>query len=482
MQQLAERTEPQGVEASRDVARARVEAFRRRDRLRQSRLAATLAVLTVLVGFTIAWLTEPTTLAADAFGELVAGELEVRDELTGDWKPVEVGAQVRFGVAMRTPVDAVAELVVRQGTITLGPTTRASTLPGTVELDQGRVLFEVSAFYLALSPNLVARGDGTWRLDADINPRVAVYEGSASATAGLARGQSRPEARSLVGWQQVELVAGAVGEPRPLSYVLDDPWDVEHAAVPIAVDDAVARTAAGIARTYGDDPRGQDFYEAFTVVDDGLELALGRFDVLAGEGFGPPADVLTAVLASRLIAERAAIDFPRAVTEVDDLRAAGATWGVVLARRDLGVDDWLRTVDLSLREIEELGEDAPPPAPPPSPVTPQPSPSPSPSPTSSPTPLPTPTPTPTPTPEPSPSEDPCDDPGNNSQQCVGQTVDEILDLIDDLIPPSPLGDPLGLGGMGPGEGDDAAEDGILDDVVDVLGLVLLGAGWPRFLG
>lgn len=430
------------VVTARAGGRARVEAARRRERRRQARLTATLAVFAVLSGFLVAFASQEAEFSGDAFGALASGVLEKFDEADQSWGPIEVGEEISFQTVVRTPVDAEATLRVRTGEVSLAPASLGTLLPGQVELQHGAVLFEVSAFYLGMSDALIARGDGHWRLDAAPNPRVAVYQGTASVTGGLLLLTVRSEARTLRRFEEVRLDQDVLTEAAPLTYRVDDPWDARLAADLLAIDAVVAQTREGIARTYGTDPRPEDFYTAFTAVDDGIELALERFDTRPGPGYGPPADVLIAVLVSRLLVESVAIGFPEAIDEVDTIRAAGGTWGFILVRRDLTAADFVRSLDLSLRAIAELGDQAPRPRPRP---TASPAPSPSPSPTSRPSPLPTPRSTPTPTDEPTidpteptgpvPSE--CDDPAATPVSCAQAGVDELLRIIDELIPPLP---------------------------------------------
>ncbi len=435
--QAPDHDHPGGASQERARHRLAVQVARRRDAARQARATAWLAVLAVLAGFLVAFVSDEDVFARDVMGRLESGEIEAL--VTGDWQPLEAGDDVPFDVDLRVGPESEAVIGVRQGTIRLAASTRASALPGTVELEIGAALFEVDSFWLGLSPMLIARGEGAWRLDADVTNRVAVYEGSASAASTIVQGKIRPEAQTLTRLEEARVVADALAEATPLVYTSSDPWDVRLLTDLLAIDDVVASTSAGIARTYGSEPRPADFYEAFTVVDDGVELVLERFDTDAGEGFGPPAAVLVAVLVTRLIADQSVMPIAQSVDEVDRYRALGATWGLILARRDLTASDFTSSLDLSLRQIAELGPDAPAPAPPSS-AAPSPSPSPSASPTPSPSPSPSPSPTPTPTEEPPPDPtqipEECN-PSGSGPECAGEVVDNLMEIIDELIPPLP---------------------------------------------
>ncbi|MFT5222405.1 MAG: hypothetical protein ACI867_000707 [Glaciecola sp.] len=416
----------------RSRARSRLAAALEGDRSQQAKATALLAVISVLAGFLLSLVSGEAGFRAGSFGRLEAGTLLVLTPAQA-WAAVALGDHVMLNDTVRTDALEGARLAVRgDGLVSLSPGTRATLNDRQVELAIGSVLFDVPSTYAARSFELAATGTGTWRMDTSQNPRVAVYQGTVWATRGRLKQISLASPREVDRYLEVRFTSDVVSETMPLNYGAQDPWDALHARGLLAIDGAVEAAAAEVRATYGQAPRPQTFYEAFAVVDDGIELAIARFDTRGQpEGFGPPADVLMAVLISRLIAERAFVSLQAAIAEVDELRRAGATWGVVLARRDLSARDFEDALDLSLREIANLGEDAPAAA---SPELDQ-SASPPTAPTNPTTPPLSPSDAPTPSGNPGLIPEQCDDPAAAAPSCVSALVDELLRIVEEIVPP-----------------------------------------------
>lgn len=412
-------------------------------RSQQARMSAWLALLVLTFGFVIAPPGSSDALPSTAVGRVLSGTLELAqvDQVS---QLLNAGDLVPNGADVRA-LDGEATLDVRGGVVSLQRGTTASLSTGVFEVRTGSILFEVDASYTVQYQAFAVRGQGSWRIDATSNPRLAVYEGAATIV-GV---ETATGTRALVvpGLQQVELRDPTLPEePTPLQYFAFDPWDTRLMADAIEIDRQVEAQQRGLERTYGDALRSLDFYDDFVLVDGELAAALGRLAPRAlGESYGPPADTLVGVVVTQVIIDRAARDAVTAIDTVARMRDDGAAWGLVLVGEDLGPEDLRGAFNLALRNRAQEVADNPPVAPAPSD---EPSGPPAPGPT--PSPQPTPTPSPTPSPSPGPSEGPVSDlvpdpledlvgdvedqlPGDDEP--ISDLVDELDDVVEDTLPP-----------------------------------------------
>lgn len=398
---------------------------------RGGRIPAVIAVVAVLAGLIVSppWDTRAGVPAGFA-GRLLSGDLE---RGTADrWVGVGIGELVPEGATVRSADGA--ELEVRGGRVALADAT-VVTLGDASTLEAGSLLTDVPGGQRTVRiGSLVATGRGIWRVDRAAIDRVAVYTGGTGVTVdgsddgGLSLG--RFDEADLGGNQLPAMVL-------PIDYSASDPWDARLLAGLIATDRAAAQLERSFTGRYGTAAQPASFYLAFEVFDETLAASLDRIGgVEAAERVGPPADVLLAAVVIDLLADRAGLTTADALDEVVRLRAAGASWGVVLARHDLGADDLREAVDLALRDAPEspvIGTPGPGPAvaipgddtagePDDGDGTDEPVP-----------------------PQPSPTRSPSDDPTDGGSEAPGpcqlepceplnDTVDDLTDIVDEVVP------------------------------------------------
>lgn len=411
--------------------------------------AAVVAVLAVLAGLILAPPLGPGQLPAGAAARIVDGPAEVLR--AGSWVTPADGI-VRRGEQVRSGSDY-ARLELRAGELELAPGTRVTVGRDEMTLDTGAVLATVDQLTAVTLDGLVARGLGTFRVDVTPRRRVGVYDGGVAVAAGSV-------GVAAEAYQEVEVVEAAPTPPAPLRYRGDDRWDVRLLASALAVDSHIDRLETSLASLYGTQLQTPAFYRDFLGVDDRLATALPQLAPRSREGrFGPPAPTLVSVVVARTLVERAALSPEEATEELLTARGAGATWGLILVRRDLGVDELRSAAGDALGRREsavEQGEAAPVAGPPRGSAS-RPTPTPTdgpdePNPTPTPSPSPTPSPTPTPPdddeePDPEPSPSPVEDAVDEAEEVVDDVVDTVDELLDPPLPvdPGPLTDPL-LGG------------------------------------
>jgi hypothetical protein len=244
---------------------------------------------------------------------------------------------------------------VEGGLLTLAEGTRLHAQPGMPQVRRGSLLVEAEAPLRARVGATTAEGRGQWRIDVGVASRVATYRARVSVGDGN-------DERDLARFRQVAVRDGAL-EPvlRPLRYQEDDPWDQWLLADALAVDRLVERLQGTLERSYGTDPREAAFYAAFVAVDDAdlvgdlADLAVTNDD----DAFGPPADLLTAVVAIDALRVEAGLEAAAALERVVELRRAGASWGLVLVEHDLGSAALRAAADRALEQVEQT----PPPEP-----------------------------------------------------------------------------------------------------------------------
>ena len=428
-----------------------------------SRASAWVAVLAVIAGLAFA---PPWHVPADVppgFLRLVEGSLERLDGQR--WLAVGRGELVPTGTTVRTR-DGEARLDPGDGALTLADRSVA-VLDHATTLQAGALLVEIEdRSHDVHLGSLLATGRGAWRVDAGSAPRLGVYDGGATlrGPSGAGTGVDR--------FEEANVRAGRPATSAlPLRYLTVDAWDARLLSGAIAVDRQVEQLHDALVAAYGTDPQPASFYASFLAVDDAVAQALPGFGAGGDATFGPPADVLVAVVITTTIVDRAGLTARVAVNEVRELRRDGATWGLILARHDLGAEELRAAIDLALRrrEIAELtGQVGPSPTPNASP-TPSPtgsvgptetptSPGPT-GPTSSTT-SPTTSPTTPPTSPPT-TPTPTDDPPGPCQldvcDPINDGVDDLTDLIDEVVP---------------GLGDD------IDEVVSEIPTILPPGGLP----
>lgn len=304
-----------------------------------ARGAAWLAIAAVVLGLVIA----PPGLGRvsfDGVGRVLAGDVEALR--AGTWTRLPVGADVLGDEQLRTATEP-AQLRVRGGVLALAPGTRVAVGRDTTELRDGAVLFEGDAVRAVRFGAVEVRGRGAFRVDARPSTRVGVYHGGVAVADGAGQ-------RSVAPLQQVDLTEGRAAEVVALSYVADDPWDARLLSAAIAIDRQLDRTQASLRAVYGTQLQSPEFYRDFIEVDDVLAAALPELSPLTRGGtFGPPAETLVAVIAARMLVERAGMDVGQAIAEIAEQRRNGATWGLVLRRHDLRADDVRAAADTALR-------------------------------------------------------------------------------------------------------------------------------------
>lgn len=420
-----------------------------RRRGRPPRAAAAIAVVGALLAGIVAGVAPPAPLS----WTVTAGSVSTRDgAVANDAVPLEVRLVAGDDGAVLRAASATVELAA--GTVVeLQPAIGPAALA--LALEQGALVADVDVTLSVDATVATVTGfGGAFRVERGSTDRVATYTAAVGITGDTAVSMTRLSEVPL-GAPQAAVV--------PIRLDEGDPWDVRFAEDVLATEAQVADLEAGLAATYGTAPQTVDFYGDFVGVDAGLVAALPQLSpVVRGQRFGPPGPTLVAAAVVTALAEGTGRPLETIVDTVVVDRAAGGTWGVLLARADLDGAYLRRVTDEALRRRAAQDDPAPilsdaqdsdqptPPAPSPTP-TPTPSPSPTPTPSPSPAPQPAPSPDPEPSPEPGPLEDP-----------VG--------TIDDLLSPDGDGllDPVGT------------VDGLLDGVPLVGGVVsLIRMRWSR---
>lgn len=419
----------------------------------RGRVPATLAVLVALAGFVVA-----PPRAGDLPPGTIARVMQGSVQIVQDGQPGRVldqGDLVRVGQAVRSGDRA--RLALDGGSLDLAPGTMVILDDDLFSLERGALLVDTRQTRRVAQASVAAEGSGVWRFDGEVSPRAGVYRGGVAVSVLDPGGGADPRPPVVTGaYQQVDLVGGLpAAAVRPLVYLPSDPWDARLLADAIAVDRQVADLMRSLAARYGQAPRASAFYTDFAAVGGPLAQAL---PTLAPEGsgssYGPPADVLVAVVVVDLLVSRAALDPQDAIAEVRDLRRDGATWGLILQRRDLGNAELREAVDAALRRRAGVGTPPPPPPPSPEPTTPEPSPPP-------PSPAPSPSPTRAPSPPPPPPPPECEGPLCDPVDGADEAIEDIGDLLDGLVPGSDAVEDSardGLGHLLPPLRDDVIED------------------------
>ena len=375
-------------------------------------------------------------LGDEAFGRAVDGALEV--ETDQGWEPLEVPGTVPAGAELRVGA-ADARIEVEGGLLTLAQGTQLHAQPGLPRVRRGSLLVEADAPLRARVGATTAEGRGEWRVDVGVASRIATYRARVAVS-------DDNGGRDLARFRQVAVRDGAL-EPvlRPLRYQEDDPWDQWLLADALAVDRLVERLQGTLERSYGTDPRKAAFYGAFVAVDD-ADL-VGDLEDLAvaveDDAFGPPADLLTAVVAIDALRSEAGLEPVEALARVVELRRAGASWGLVLIEHDLGSAALRAAVDRALEQVEQT----PPPEPEPEPVelaVPA-DPEPADEEAAEPSPEPQPAPEPAPAPEPEVGDDqdgaldPVEDTVRDTGESLGDLVEDTGGAVGGLVEDSTRG-------------------------------------------
>lgn len=402
------------------------------------RVAAVLAVLGALLAGLVAGLAPAAPLTWTlSSGELTSEDVQVAadgdvptdTELTaGDDGAVLRASSARLELAP----GSVIELGAPVGPAALALDLREGALVADVDvtLSVGATVATVTGF------------GGAFRVDRDDVDRVATYTAAVGITGDTAVSMTRLHEVPL-GAPQASVV--------PIRLDPEDPWDARFAEVPLATDAQIRDLEAGLAATYGTAPQTAAFYTDFVGVTEGLVEALPQLaPVVQGDSFGPPAPTLVAAAVTTALVEGTGRPLETVLASVLVDRAAGGSWGVLLAQDDLD-GAYLRGVtDDALRRRAAQPEPAPvqtttptPPADDAPEPTPTPSPAPAPSPTPSPDPAPSPSPTPSPDPEPSPSPEPDSGPIQDTLEDLLGPGEGVLDPLEPLDPVGTVDDLLG---------------------------------------
>lgn len=319
-----------------------------------------------------------------------------------------------------------------------------------IALRSGSLLADVEVTLSVDATVATATGfGGAFRVERDATPRVATYDAAVGIAGDTAVSMTRLSQVPLGGPQS------AVG---PIVLDAADPWDARHADGALAIDASLADLATGLRATYGGAPQTAEFYRDFVGVTEGLVEALPQLAPTdLGRRFGPPAETLVAATAVTALVEGTGRGVDEVVAEALQSRAAGGTWGVVLARNDLDAAYVREVADAALRRRAEQGDDAEPVLPDPAPPAttpagsdepsapsgdapdPQPQPPSDTDPDPGPEPDPDPDPDPDPSPEPGPLEDPVGtvedllDPDGDGASSLDGTVEDLLEGSASLL-------------------------------------------------
>lgn len=393
-------------------------AGRDEDGARDERLGARAPAWMAIGALLVALVATPfgIELGGEGFGRLVDGALEV--ETTDGWVTMQAPATVPAGAEVHVG-EGDARIEVDGGLLTLAEGAEVHAEPGIPQVRRGSLLVEADEPLRARVGATTAEGRGEWRVDVGVSTRIATYRARLSVSDGETE-------RDLARFRQVGVRDGAL-EPglRPLRYQEEDPWDEWLLADALAVDRLVERLQASLERSYGSDPRGAGFYAAFVAVDD-ADLA-GDLEQLAvivdGDAFGPPPDLLTAVVVIDALRAEAGLSAGQARDRVVGLRRAGAAWGLVLVEHDLGPAALRAAADRALEQVAQT--------PPPEPAPPDDAPPPDTDGDEEPEPAPT-QPEPAPEPDPQPAPDDDDDDGDDGDGAVDPVEDVVRDTGDGL--------------------------------------------------
>ncbi|MDP9022481.1 MAG: hypothetical protein M3N57_07260, partial [Actinomycetota bacterium] len=314
---------------------------------RRGRVPAWIAVVAVIVGVVVAPPWRSPGIPAGFAARLTAGDLQRL--VDARWVDVRLEELVPDGATVRSQDGA--RLAVDGGNIALSGEARAR-LADPLEITAGSVLTEVPGREraVAFSPFTV-RGRGSWRVDTGGAVRVGVYDGAVGIRADAAGVDCDGPCVAVGRLQDATVVGGRLpADPRPLHYEPVDEWDRRLLADVLAIDRQVAQLAAGFAARYGTAPQPPAFYTSFSQVQEPLADALPRLATTTVQGrFGPPADVLVAVVVTDLLVQRAGLGLDEAVDTIVRLRHDGATWGIVLAMHGLGPDALRQAATLAVR-------------------------------------------------------------------------------------------------------------------------------------
>jgi hypothetical protein len=330
----------------------RVEPIRRVVPLRRRRtgppraavVAAVLGALLAAVGAVAARAPLDTTWSvATGSVRTATGELAAGDD-------IPFGVAVTVGPNETMLESGIGRLSLAPGTVaTLGSPAAGSV--GNLKLASGEVLVDTDIGRYTVNATIaVLVGDGVFRVARSEAPRLAVYRGNAAATSGLFG--------SLGPFTQLSLDGGS-GDVRPIALDARDPWDVLHAAVPIDTDRQIEQLRVGLEATYGTSPQRPAFYADFVGVTPGLEAALAELaPMVRGALFGPPADTLIAAAVLETLRLGQGVPQAQIIGQILPSRAAGGSWGVLMAQRDLDASDLRVVADDALRRRADLGEEA----------------------------------------------------------------------------------------------------------------------------
>jgi hypothetical protein len=365
------------------------------------------------------------------------GELAAGDDI-----PFEVAVTV--GAEETMLESGIGRLSLTPGTVaTLGSPAAGSV--GNLKLASGEVLVDTDIGRYTVNATIaVLVGDGVFRVARDEAPRLAVYRGNAAATSGLFG--------SLGPFTQLSLDGGS-GDVRPIALDSRDAWDALHAAVPLDTDRQIQQLRVGLEATYGTSPQRPAFYADFVGVTPGLEVALAELaPTVRGALFGPPADTLIAAAVLETLRLGQGLPQAQIIGQILPDRAAGGSWGVLMAQRDLDGSDLRVVADDALRRRANLGGEAVSVIDGPVSQTPQRRPQPQPTistrtPDEPSTPTTTPSDPPTDDPTEDPTQDPTEDPSPFAPPTDAPTGDPA-GTIGDLLDPEAPNDPIEQGEQG----------------------------------
>jgi hypothetical protein len=275
-------------------------------------------------------------------------------EIVGErgWMRLGVGERIPDGAPVRTGNSQV-RLQFRDGQVWLGPDAAARVFSQRLDLIRGQAVV-VNPMGGALSArwtDVTVSGQGVFRLIPGVDPRVAVYSGSA-------RVRRPAESRPVGALEQMPLSTRRLpASPAPLEYTAQDPWDRELLSQAVAFDDEVQRIARGIDVKFAMGAKPPEFYRVFKAVDDAtIPILKSTARTITPDGlFGPASDVLITLFVAEAAAEATGKPLAAAATQTATWRAEGARWGLVAMRFGITASDFAETVDLS--QIDRLTQD-----------------------------------------------------------------------------------------------------------------------------
>lgn len=322
---------------------------------RSRRLALAVAVvfgLAALLGGFIFLVPEPRArLWRGASAKVSSGDtLEIAGER--GWVRLGVGERIPDGAPVRTGNSQV-RLQFHDGQVWLGPEAAARVFSQRVDLIRGEamVINPAGGALSARWTDVTVSGRGVFRLIPGVDPRVAVYSGSA-------RVRRPAESRPVGALEQMRLSTRRLPvSPAPLEYAAQDPWDRELLSQAVAFDDEVQRIARGIDVKFAVGAKPPEFYRVFKAVDDAtIPILKSTARTITPDGqFGPASDVLVTLFVAEAAALATGKPLAAAVTQTATWRAEGARWGLVAMRFGITASDFAETVDLS--QIDRLTQD-----------------------------------------------------------------------------------------------------------------------------